>query len=50
VENTIEGQIDQVVNERVAEIVKGHLSKELEDEAAEHRRQLGELQRALHNS
>jgi hypothetical protein len=50
VEKEVEGQIDQLVKDRVNEILQPEISKELQEEAAEHSRKLGKLQRDLHNS
>ncbi|KAH9949262.1 hypothetical protein B0H21DRAFT_145688 [Amylocystis lapponica] len=43
-------QIDQLVEEQVAELLPQYISQELQDEVAYHRQQLDEVQRALHNS
>ncbi|KAI0915342.1 hypothetical protein AcV5_003841 [Taiwanofungus camphoratus] len=50
IEQGILSQIDQLVEEQVALQLPHHIPKELQDELASHRRQLEEVQRALHNS
>ncbi|KIP08676.1 hypothetical protein PHLGIDRAFT_126872 [Phlebiopsis gigantea 11061_1 CR5-6] len=43
-------QIDEIVKEKVAEELPRMMPKHLQDEVAYHRKQLAEVQRALHNS
>lgn len=43
-------QIDELVEEQVAICLKTHIPEELQNEVAESKRQLEELQQALHNS
>jgi hypothetical protein len=50
VEKAVDSQIDDLVNSLVTEILKEHISKKLEDQAAQHRSELEALQRTLHNA
>jgi hypothetical protein len=50
VEADIERQIDEMLKQQVAENLERHIPKKLQDELAERKRELEEVQRALHNS
>lgn len=50
VEQEIADQIDVLVKEQVAECLKAHIPKELQLEVASSKRELEELNNALHNS
>jgi len=50
VEKAVDSQIDDLVNSLVTEILKQHISKNLEDQAAQYRSELEALQRTLHNA
>ncbi|KAF9529783.1 hypothetical protein CPB83DRAFT_852170 [Crepidotus variabilis] len=50
VEREITGQIDELVKEQVAECLKAHIPHDLQEEVAGSRRELEELNLALHNS
>lgn len=50
VEQEITNQIDELVKEQVAECLKAHIPKELQDEVAMSKKELEELNLRLHNS
>lgn len=50
VEAGVMEEIDEAVKEKVAEELPRMMPKYLQDEVANHRKQLAEVQRALHNS
>jgi len=50
VEADIEIQIDELVREQVAKYLEKYIPKALQDELADRKRELEEVQRALHNS
>jgi hypothetical protein len=50
VEKEYAEHIDKLVEEQVAACLKTYIPQELQDEVAESKRQLAEIQRALHNS
>jgi hypothetical protein len=50
VEREIQNQIDEIVREHVFECLKDHIPIELQLEAAERKRELEQLNLALHNS
>lgn len=49
-EAEIETQIDEMLKEQVAENLERHIPKALQDELAERKQELEDVQRALHNS
>lgn len=50
VEKDITKSIDDLVKEQVAECLKGHIPRELQEEVADSKRELEELNLALYNS
>jgi hypothetical protein len=50
VEKAVDEQIDEIVREQVTASLETHIPQRLQDELAEDKRKLDELQRRLHNS